>query len=196
MCVACLQYLHVRDALLHNKTASEYESSERIVREYPNPRVTPPPFETFLRHSAKKGARMFADNFETRYFAGASTALKPEGQLTEVDLLRAMCNLGRFDVVLRVESDMYLLDRALGWMRQVRSGTRTDTQSQLSRLPPSTLKLLHEKTRLDERLYQFATQMVQAERLTGNRWPQQRVWRGSFQETACGLANGSATLER
>ena len=105
------------------------------------------PFAGFLRYSSA-----FRDNFQTRYFVGHTVAVKPDGEPTEADLMRAMCRLWRFDVVLRLERDLDLLGRGLGFLRKERMGTRNHADDELPSLPAATLELLRAKTRLDERL--------------------------------------------
>ncbi len=96
--------------------------------------------------------------------------------LTEADLLAAQKRLHAFAAVLLLEqpaSSMALMQRLLGW-RHVdwegqRAGSRhgSDAEAELAG-QPAVLQLLRQRNRLDERLYEYAAALhdAQVQRLT------------------------------
>lgn len=96
--------------------------------------------------------------------------------LTEADLLAAQKRLHAFAAVLLLEqpaSSMALMQRLFGW-RHVdwegqRAGSRhgSDAEAELAG-QPAVLQLLRQRNRLDERLYEYAAALhdAQVQRLT------------------------------
>ena len=99
-----------------------------------------------------------------------------------------MCNLRRFDVVLRLEHDMGLLNATLGWkqdqqLRVVTDGriinsnqSYRDAEDVLPSLPASVHAMLARKTFYDEKLYSFASELVTGERQESWRHHFAKVW--------------------
>jgi hypothetical protein len=102
------------------------------------------------------------DNFMVRYFAGVQ--FEGSRGVTHADLLRAMCNLRRIDVVMIMEEDMNNFNASLGWRLSKRGGTHHNSQNLLAGLPAETLALLEAKTRYDTLLYRFAADLAEGER--------------------------------
>ena len=149
------QYLHVVNSLKVGGHGGEYENSPRLRQDFPNPRVTPPTLEAFLRYAA---SRRPLDNFQTRYFGGATIRAHTE-RLTEPDLTVAKRTLSRFHVVLRLDGSLNkLLRQTLGWNRTIRAGTINHAETQIPKQPNSTLALLASMNRLDDQLYAFAAE--------------------------------------